>query len=73
MLRGMDEEGGGPISVTSSQAFGGYGLPDTHSCLSLRPCRRKLGAGAPPHRQCRSPQAGGGGVPRWSLPPLRGL
>src|SRR5262245_59929879 len=41
MLHGVDDEGGGPISATSSKASGRHDLPDTAGCLSRRPRRWK--------------------------------
>src|SRR5262245_26095837 len=49
MLHGVDDEGGGPISATSSTASGGHDLPDTAGCLPCRPRRWKSVRARRPH------------------------
>src|SRR5512139_1921495 len=72
VLHGMDDEGGGPISGTSSKASGADGLPDT-SCISS-PTPWKL-----PTSPRRSPPLAVlhklevAGCHKDRSPPLRGL
>src|SRR5262249_55625891 len=72
ILHGMDDEGGGPISGTSSKAAGADDLPDTTCILSPTPRNLRPSPRPPPPRAVLHRRRGGGSH-EDPPPPLRGL